>query len=100
MDKNPAELTQELCDIGRAIWDSGLYGRQLELFMPLLLTAWECGRDVFDALLAFAVAETAEHISDDSDENRDTLFVAFLVGIGWVCARIARRFGRKPPIAG
>jgi len=27
-------------------------------------------------------------------------FVAFLVGIGWVCARLAKRFGRKPPVAG
>jgi len=80
METNPAELTQELCDIGRAIWDSGIYGRQLELFMPLLLVAWECGRDVFDALLAFAISETAEHASDDSDANRDTLLIAFLVG--------------------
>lgn len=71
--KNDLILTQEEEEFCKAIDDTGLNGRHLELYFPLFLIAKEVGEDVFDETLAIAKKTIAERKIDEVAESKDVL---------------------------
>ncbi|RLE45218.1 hypothetical protein DRJ16_00130 [Candidatus Woesearchaeota archaeon] len=78
LDLDNPELCDEFYKLGKKIWLSGLSGRDLELFLPLILIAWEVGEPVLDNLLKSIESLEKEKKTEEITENRDNLLIAFL----------------------
>lgn len=77
--KYQVELTKELLDFFKKIYDSGIDGRNLELYLPLFIIASMVSLDVFDTTIQTATTEIKEKVMDEIMENRDAMMIAALV---------------------
>lgn len=66
------EYSENLEDFFFKIWKSDIDGRNLELFMPLFLTAGVVDGASIEEIVKIAVSEVGKKASDDAYENRDT----------------------------
>ena len=90
-DEVPVELTPDLTELGRKIWESGISGRDLELFLPLIMVAHEIGKETLDDMINSAKQLTMERKTEDISENRDTYLIQLLISMEktkeWVAIR-------------
>jgi len=63
------------------IFKTELLGRDLELWLPLFIVAWEIGKENFIELLKIAEKKAKERREIDVLENRDIILVSFLGGL-------------------
>ena len=75
------EITNELYELGQKIWDSEISGRDLELFLPLIMIAHEVGEDILEDLINSAKQITQDQRTEDISENRDTYLIQLLVSM-------------------
>lgn len=75
----PVELTDEFYSLAKKVWESGISGRQLELFMPLILMAHEIDKKVEDSIIKSAIVMSDAKKEEEVANNRDNSFVAYLI---------------------
>lgn len=71
-------LNQEQLEIFNKIHDTGLDGRNLELFFPLFIIAKMIGTDIFDNILAIAREITKEKKEEEYAESKDVSLIDFI----------------------
>jgi len=71
-------FTKELFDMFELIYNSGIYGRNLELWMPLFLIAELIGMDELKDMIRIAEAMTQSKKEDEAMESRDVMVIDFV----------------------
>jgi len=78
LENDSISLTQSDLDMFNKIDLTGINGRNLELMLPLLLTARIIGDSVFDNLLEVASTLTKERKKEEMTESRDVMVFDFV----------------------
>lgn len=69
---------QELLDFFNKIDDSGLEGRNLELFLPLFVIAYSIREDLCDNIINVAKKMIKEKRIEESAESKDVMIISFI----------------------
>lgn len=72
------KIDPKMWSIFNQIHDSGVTGRNLELFLPLLIIASFISEDVFKNLLQITIKMTKRRREDEMIENRDILLLDYI----------------------
>ena len=77
--KYGVELTNDLVVFFKKIYDSGVDGRNLELYLPIFIMGSMVSSEVMDEVILIATTETKEKVMEEIMENRDAMMIAALV---------------------
>ena len=75
---NIPDLTEEEFELFNDIYESGIYGRDLELFMPLFLVAEMIGRDELKKMIRIASEITKGKREEQVIESRDVMVIDYV----------------------
>jgi len=78
LEKNQPSLTHSDLEMFNKIHDTEINGRNLELWLPLLLTSKMIGETVFDNILGVAAKLTKETKKEEMTESRDVSVFDFV----------------------
>lgn len=79
IDDEDVELNPEYWELSKKVWMSGIGGRSLELFLPLIMMGHMIDEEVEDAVIKSAKSIVQDREADDAGENRDNMLLAFLL---------------------
>ena len=77
-EKYNIEPNESLLNFFLKIWQSEIHGRDLELYFPLFLIAFEIGEDFCSKVIDIAKMKIIEKKEESLIENRDIMFLSFL----------------------
>jgi len=79
LEENGTDLTNEYLQLSRKIWDSNVGGRDLELFLPLIMMGHMIDDSVEQELINAMGQIVSEKKQDDVEENQDNMLLSFLI---------------------
>jgi len=73
------EPGKEMIEFIKKLWSADLNGRDLELFMPIIMISYNISPELMDEVIAISETITKAKKAEDVAENRDTALIGFLL---------------------